>query len=70
MAYVSGKFKTKKSLTEAVKNGEKVRVYSNSMFGGDSEPGTVAYVKMPVDFHKWYAQVKLDDEGYIAKIMS
>ena len=55
MAYVSGKFKTKKSLKEAVAKGEKVRVYSNSMFGGDSEPGTVAYVKMPVDFHKWYA---------------
>lgn len=69
MAYVSGKFKTKKSLKEAVKNGEKVRVYSNSVFGGDVEPGSVAYVKMPVEMHKWYAQVKLDNDGCIAKIM-
>ena len=68
MAYVSGKFKTKKSLIAAVKSGEKVKVHSNSMFDGDPEPGEVAYVKMPVDFHRWYATCKIGEDGYIKTV--
>ena len=66
--YVSGKFKTKKSLVTAVKAGEKVMAYSNSPFEGGPEPGDVVYIKMPPDYHKWYAQCKIGEDGYIATV--
>jgi hypothetical protein len=57
--YVSAKFKTKKSLKEAIKSGEEVFAMSNSMY---PESGTGnATLQMPVDFHRWYAQIKIVD---------
>ncbi len=57
--YVSSKFKTKKSLKEAIKSGEEVYAMSNSMY---PESGTGnATLSMPVDFHRWYAQIKIVD---------
>ena len=57
--YVSSKFKTKKSLKEAIKSGEEVFAMSNSMY---PESGTgKATLAMPVDFHRWYAQIKIVD---------
>lgn len=57
--YVSSKFKTKKSLKEAIKSGEEVYAMSNSMH---PESGTGnATLQMPVDFHRWYAQIKIVD---------
>lgn len=57
--YVSSKFKTKKSLKEAIKSGEEVFAMSNSMY---PESGTGnATLQMPVDFHRWYAQIKIVD---------
>ena len=57
--YVSSKFKTKKSLKEAIKSGEEVYAMSNSMY---PESGTGnATLQMPVDFHRWYAQIKIVD---------
>ena len=55
--YVAAKFKTKKSLKDAVKAGEEVYAISNAMH---PESGTGrATLSMPVDYHKWYAQVEL-----------
>ncbi len=57
--YVSSKFKTKKSLKDAIKSGEEVFAMSNSMY---PESGTGnATLQMPVDFHRWYAQIKIVD---------
>ncbi len=57
--YVSSKFKTKKSLKDAIKSGEEVYAMSNSMY---PESGTGnATLQMPVDFHRWYAQIKIVD---------
>ena len=55
--YVSAKFKTKKSLKEAIKSGAEVYAMSNSMH---PESGTGrATLSMPVDYHKWWAEVEL-----------
>ena len=57
--YVASKFKTKKSLKEAIKSGDEVYAMSNSMH---PESGTGnATLFMPVDYHRWYAQVELVD---------
>tara|TARA_R110000787_G_scaffold144865_6_gene258725 strand:+ start:595 stop:792 length:198 start_codon:yes stop_codon:yes gene_type:complete len=57
--YVSAKFKTKKSLKDAVKSGDEVYAISNSLF---PESGTgQATLSMPVDYHKWYAQIVIEN---------
>ena len=57
--YVASKFKTKKSLKDAVKVGEEVYAMSNSMH---PESGTGrATLSMPVDYHRWYAQVEIEN---------
>lgn len=57
--YVSSKFKTKKSLKAAIAAGEEVYAMSNSMF---PESGTgKATLQMPVDYHRWYAQIEIVD---------
>ena len=57
--YVAAKFKTKKSLKDAIKAGEEVYAISNSMH---PESGTGrATLSMPVDYHKWYAQIEIEN---------
>ena len=57
--YVSANFKTKKSLKEAIKSGDEVYAMSNSMY---PESGTgKATLSMPVDYHKWYAQIVIEN---------
>ena len=57
--YVSAKFKTKKSLKEAIKSGDEVYAMSNSMY---PESGTgKATLSMPADYHKWYAQIVIEN---------
>ena len=57
--YVSAKFKTKKSLKEAIKSGDEVYAMSNSMH---PESGTgKATLSMPADYHKWYAQIVIEN---------
>jgi hypothetical protein len=57
--YVSAKFKTKKSLKEAIKSGDEVYAMSNSMH---PESGTgKATLYMPADYHKWYAQIVIEN---------
>ena len=57
--YVSAKFKTKKSLKEAIKSGAEVYAMSNSMH---PESGTGrATLSMPVDYHRWYAQIEIEN---------
>lgn len=69
--YTSKNFKTKKSLKEAIANGEKITVYQAGGFfsGGNTAGGTVTlegpHYPAP---HTWYAQAKLDDKGYIASV--
>jgi hypothetical protein len=57
--YVSAKFKTKKSLKDAIKSGDEVYAMSNSMH---PESGTgKATLSMPVNYHKWYAQIEIEN---------
>jgi len=57
--YVSAKFKTKKSLKDAIKSGDEVYAMSNSMH---PESGTgKATLAMPADYHKWYAQIVIEN---------
>mgnify|MGYP003682354105 CR=1 FL=1 len=57
--YVSSRFTTKKSLKAAIAAGDEVYAMSNSMF---PESGTgKATLSMPVDYHKWYAQIVIED---------
>ena len=65
--YVSPNFKTKKSLKEAVANGERVSAYSPGPFPCPIE-GAVAvegpHFPKP---HTWYATVIVSD-GYVTKV--
>lgn len=59
--YTEKNFKSKKALKEAVKAGEKVRLFSPGV-GTPKENGT-EYVEGPhyPEPHKWYAQVTVKD---------
>ena len=67
MAYVSPNFKTKTAMKKAVKAGEAVRVFSNSMYPGvqDGEE----YVEGPHSPapHTWYAVVQVQD-GLVKRV--
>jgi len=62
MAYTEINFKTKKALKEAVKNGEKIRVYQPGPFGSKVHDGMVVlegpHYPQP---HRWQAQVTVKD---------
>ena len=60
--YVSLNCTTKEALKDAIKNGFKVRVFVNF-----SKSQTVERPHDPAP-HTWYAEVTLDDDGYIIKV--
>lgn len=70
MAYTSVNFKTKKALREAIASGQKISVYQpGGIFPNPEYPGTCCvegqWYPKP---HTWYAQVTLDEKGYIIKV--
>ena len=67
MAYSKRNFKTKKSLKEAVQNGERVSVFQPGPFGPNVPDGEVT-LEGPhfPEPHRWYAQVTVRD-GVIVK---
>jgi len=67
--YVDPNFKTKKAFREAVRNGEYVKIYDNSIFHiGVPTDGKVT-VEGPhyPEPHTWYALVTLKD-GKVIKV--
>ena len=67
MAHISPDFKTKKKFKEAIKAGQVVRCYSEGPF--PLRKGT-EYVEAPANYHRWYAQVEIDEDGRILKVVS
>lgn len=60
MAHAQRNYPTKKSLKEAVKNGEDVYVQP-SMFGTyASYGGNQVVIEGPWEYHKWYAAATVD----------
>ena len=69
MAYVDPNFKTKKALKQAVRDGQRVSVYSPGPFGCRTD-GT-EFVEGPhyPEPHRWYAQVEVKN-GFVVKVLS
>lgn len=67
--YTRFNFKTKKSLKEAVANGQSVRVYQPGPFGGDPPQNGKVVLEGPhfPEPHKWYAEAWLEN-GVIVKV--
>jgi hypothetical protein len=72
MPYVRPNFKTKKALKTAVLEGKPVTVWQmNNLFNRVFEPGEKNIViEMPwyPEPHRAYAQVDLDEEGFVCKV--
>ena len=70
MAYTVINFKTKKEVREAIKRGDKIRVYQPGPFAAtaDIRNGTV-YLEGPhyPQPHKWYAEGTMHD-GFLIRI--
>lgn len=67
MAYTSTNFKTKKALKEAVKNGEKITVFSPGPFPVNQNGRvTLEGPHYPAP-HTWYATATVED-GVIVKV--
>ncbi len=64
--YTSRNFKTKKELKEAVKNGERVTIYTP---GGCPKQNGTEYLEGPhyPAPHSWYAKAELKD-GVVIKV--
>lgn len=60
-------FKTKKALKEAVAAGEYVAAFQPGGFFPSQTDGR-AVIEGPHEYHKWYAQVDLDN-GRIVKVV-
>lgn len=67
--YVDPNFKTKKALKDAVKNGDPVRVISNSPFEATPTSDGTYFVEGPhyPEPHKWYAEVTIKG-GIVARV--
>ena len=67
--YATVNTKSKKELKELVEKGEKIGVVELTPFGQRKKVGVVSicgpHYPKP---HKWYAEVSVDEEGYIYKI--
>ncbi len=68
MAYVDPNFKSKKALKDAVKNGDKVYVFSAGMYPAKSDG--IESIEGPhyPKPHTWYAVVDVKD-GYVVKVV-
>lgn len=66
--YTTVNFKTKKELREAVKRGDKVRLFNPGTHGKPRDNG-IEFVEGPhaPQPHKWYAKVTMVD-GFVAKV--
>lgn len=70
MAYTKENFKTKTAFKNALKAGEKIKVYQpGGLFPDPVFPGKccIEGPHYPAP-HSWYAEVTLDDEGSVIKI--
>lgn len=70
MAYTTIDFQSKKALKDALASGKKLTVYQpGGIFPNPPYPG-VCSVEGPhyPKPHRWYAQVTLDENGYIIKV--
>lgn len=67
--YTDKNFKTKKSLKQAVENGEQISIYQPGPFGGGDYSNGKFCVEGPKfpEPHRWYASVIVKD-GYITKV--
>lgn len=70
--YTVENFKTKSALKEAVKNGERVKIYQPGGFFPDPDFSvkkrhTVEGPHYP-QAHTWYAEVNTDDDGYVLSV--
>ena len=67
MAYTSTNFKTKKALKEAVKNGEKISVFSPGPFPVNQNGRVTLEGPHYPAAHTWYATATVED-GVIVKV--
>lgn len=68
--YVTPNFKTKKALKEAVARGDDVRVFSPGPFPvSGAKKQTVEGPHYP-EPHRWYAQVEVDEDLRVTKVLS
>lgn len=67
--YTTKNFKTKASLREAVKNGEKITIFQPGL-GAPPSPNSTCAVEGPhyPEPHRWYAKVTLDSNCHIVKV--
>jgi len=65
--YVNPNFKTKKALKEAVKNDEKVSVFSPGPFPANTDG--IEFIEGPhyPEPHRWYAKVMVKN-GFVIKV--
>lgn len=68
MAYVDPNFKTKEELKEAVKRGDKVRVFSPGSF--PCKYRGIEFIEGPhfPEPHTWYAKVQVK-EGFVTRVL-
>jgi len=61
--YTARNFKTKKTLKEAVANGERITVFQPGPFGGDTPTNGRVTLEGPhyPEPHRWYAEATLAD---------
>jgi len=69
MAYAMTNFKTKKALKEAVKNGERVAIFSPGPFPVKQNGIEVLEGPHYPQPHTWYAEVEVKD-GIVVKVRS
>ena len=72
MAYVQPNFKTKKAMKEALREGESIIVFQpGGMFSLPAGPGdtTIEGPHFP-EPHRWYAQVRYDEDNRVVKVLS
>ena len=63
--------KTKKELKERVAAGERIRIYQPGPFGTGRVRSAGTYSVEGPHYpqpHKWYATVKLDEQGFIREV--
>ena len=68
--YVTPNFRNKKDLKEAVKRGDKVTVFSPGPFPvSAAKRQTIEGPHYP-EPHRWYAQVEVDENLRVTKVVS
>lgn len=68
--YVDPNFKTKKALKEAVASGQHVTVFSPGPFPVSSAKKQAVEGPHYPEPHRWYAQVEVDENLRVTKVVS